>query len=610
MHNNLHHLNSLEIISKNFNVSIDFLEFMNNATYIHPTSIENSCSNFPLNQSVILSIYSFLSTIYIPKKNKKRSNEYREVVAIVSPYNNFYKDLLVVLENRVQENKTKFIHENVHGFVKAKNIFSNAKEHLNQKYILKVDIKDFFRSINKDHLIKVFEKIGFQEEGAKLFSNLCTYKGVLKEGFNTSPLLANLYCFDLDKELIELSKKYSLNFTRYSDDITFSSNENNFPGILEIKDIFIKYHFELNKDKTRFLSYGQSQYVTGLSVSNIDYPRVPRKLKKRVRQKLYYLNKFEQDHFLDPKISKKLRNLYGHIVYILGIEKELGRKYKNQFLTILERNNFKFTNIFKEAPLKLFNSVTHYIDETDVIIEDKQRYFALSVVSIMDDDVKRLNIQKLEDLKKELLTDFRNGLTNAQKVKLFHYADDNIAVKEKYISNLRGLSFEAFIIYIKTESVGLIKADYQEIYHILFNVIMYKVLRRYYRNNNIIFFEENTKISQTKLENNLKNIRGIPKFKLYSANKNEILLSIPDYILGIFRDCIKKDLSKNIESLKEGQNLKEETKLNEILDKIRLVIDLTNSKYYARQEGNKLNCRELNQAIINELRQTETGELQ
>ena len=602
MHNNFHHLNSLAIISKNFNVSIEFLEFMNNVIYINPASTEELCSNFPLNQSVLLGSYNFFSTINIPKKNKKRSDQFREVIDIKSPFNNFYKELLYVFENKIKENEKYYIHENIHGFVKGKNIFSNAKEHLNQKYILKVDIKDFFQSINKDQLVKVFEKFGFQEEGAKLFSNLCTYKGLLKEGFNTSPLLANLYCFELDKELIELSKKYELNFTRYSDDITFSSNKNNFPEILEIREILKKYHFDLNDDKTRFLSYGQSQYVTGLSVSNIDYPRVPRKLKKRVRQKLYYLNKFDKDHFLDSKKNKKLRNLYGHIVYILGIEKELGKKYKTQFLDILERNNYKLKNIFKEAPLKLSNSVSHYVDETDIIIEKNQRYFALSVISIMDDDVKRQNIKNLEDLKNELTIDFRNGLSDSQKTKLFHYAEDNIYVKEKYIATLRGLSFEAFIIYINVEKIDLKKNGYQAAYYLLFNLIMYNVLRRYYRNNNIIFFEENTKISQTKLEEDLKDMRGIPKFKLFSANKNEILLSIPDYILGIFRDCIKKDLSKNMETLKEGQTLKEENKLNEILDKIRLVIDLTNSKYYARQEGNKLNCRELNEAIINELK--------
>lgn len=601
MHNNLHHLNSLEIISKNFNVPIEFLEFMNHATYIPPTPIENSYSYFPLNQSVILSCHSFLSTINIPKKNNKRSNQYREVIEIKPPFNNFYKDLLVVFENKVQENKTKFIHENVHGFVKGKNILSNAKEHLNQKYILKVDIKDFFHSIKRDGLIEVFKKIGFQEEGAKLFSNLCTYKGVLKEGFNTSPLLANLYCFDLDKELIDLSKRYALNFTRYSDDMTFSSNKSDFPEVSEIRDILKKYDFNLNDNKINFLKYGQSQYVTGLSVSNIDYPRVPRDLKKRVRQKLYYLNKFDEDHFSDPKIDKKLRNLYGHIIYILGIEKELGKKYKTEFLDILESNNYKLANIFKEAPLNFSNSVSHYIDETDIIIEEKQRYFALSVVSIAD-EVKSQNIKNLEDLKNELTVDFRNGLTDAQKAKLFHYAEDNIFVKEKYITSLRGLSFEAFIIYFKTEKLDLKKKEYQEIYHILFSVLVYKVLRRYCRSNNVVFFEENTKISLSTLENNLKNIRGMPKFKLHSASKATILLSIPDYILGIFRDCVKKDLTKNIGALKEGQSLKEEIKLNEILDKIRLVIDLTNSKYYARQEGNKLNCRELNEAIINDFK--------
>ncbi|WP_428737441.1 reverse transcriptase family protein [Sulfurimonas sp.] len=538
----------------------------------------------------------------IAKKNKKRVNEYREVVDIRPPYNNFYKELLEIFENKVQEDRQAFIHDNVHGFVKGKNILSNAKEHLNKKYIFKIDIKNFFHSINKNDLIPIFKKLGFEDEGAELFSNLCTYNDILKEGFNTSPMLANLYCYDLDKELITLSQKYSVICTRYSDDITFSSDINSFPSIQELEEILNRYGFELNHKKTLLTKFGQSQYVTGLSISNSQAPRVPRHLKKRVRQKLYYLNKFPKDHFIGIDVDKKLRKLYGNIVYILGIEKELGQKYKNQFLTILEQNNYKLSNLFKEAPLKFSANVSHYIDETDIIVENKKRYLALSVVSILHDELKRNNTKELNQLKDEMIKDFRNGLSDLQKSKLFHYAEDNIYAKEKYIAKLRELPFEAFIIYMDIGKVNLNKQEYQEAYYKVFNLLMYNVLRRYRNYQNIIFFEENSKISQEKLRNNLENIQSIPKFKLSSATKQEILLSIPDYILGIFRDCIKKDLTNNIASLKNGQTLKEENRLHEVLEKIRLVIDLNNKKYYARQEQQKLNCREINQAIIEDLK--------
>ncbi len=603
MHNHLNHFNSLEVISLNFNIPIEFLLCMYTRQYAKSLPEDAQLNELSvLATQMLLMPQHYIVRNKIAKKNKKRVNEYREVVDIRPPYNNFYKELLEIFENKVQEDRQAFIHDNVHGFVKGKNILSNAKEHLNKKYIFKIDIKNFFHSINKNDLIPIFKKLGFEDEGAELFSNLCTYNDILKEGFNTSPMLANLYCYDLDKELITLSQKYSVICTRYSDDITFSSDINSFPSIQELEEILNRYGFELNHKKTLLTKFGQSQYVTGLSISNSQAPRVPRHLKKRVRQKLYYLNKFPKDHFIGIDVDKKLRKLYGNIVYILGIEKELGQKYKNQFLTILEQNNYKLSNLFKEAPLKFSANVSHYIDETDIIVENKKRYLALSVVSILHDELKRNNTKELNQLKDEMIKDFRNGLSDLQKSKLFHYAEDNIYAKEKYIAKLRELPFEAFIIYMDIGKVNLNKQEYQEAYYKVFNLLMYNVLRRYRNYQNIIFFEENSKISQEKLRNNLENIQSIPKFKLSSATKQEILLSIPDYILGIFRDCIKKDLTNNIASLKNGQTLKEENRLHEVLEKIRLVIDLNNKKYYARQEQQKLNCREINQAIIEDLK--------
>ena len=241
----------------------------------------------------------YMFTIQIPKKNIKRANEYREVINIKSPYDIFYKELLYQIESIVKENKNKFITENAHGFIKGKNILSNAKQHINKKYILKVDINNFFKSIKILSVNNIFIKLGCNEKNAKLFSELCTYDNVLKEGFNTSPILANLYCYELDNELISLSKKYNLTYTRYSDDITFSSENNHFPKIEELEQIFSKFSFVLNKDKTLFFKKGQSQYVTGLSISNPTYPRIPRKTKRKISQDLYQLDKYFNDYQQD-----------------------------------------------------------------------------------------------------------------------------------------------------------------------------------------------------------------------------------------------------------------------------------------------------------------------
>ena len=580
MNINLKLLNTLPIISQNFNVPLEFLQKM---------QYKSSTNEI------------YFELMKIPKKNKKQKGKFREVLKINKPYNIFHKELLHIIELTIQDKIDTFIHKIAHGFVKEKGILSNAKEHLNKKYILKVDVKNFFNSININMVEQIFVKLGCDEEGAKLFSSLCTYKNVLKEGLNTSPMLANLYCFELDIELEKIASTYNMAVTRYSDDITFSSDSNSFPAIDEIEKILLKYQLRLNHNKTCFSQYGQAQYVTGLSISNQDYPRVPRKIKRNIRTQLYYLNKYPENYFYIEDGYRTLRAIYGHIVYILGIEKELGEKYKSQFLNILESNNIYLENIFMYPPeqKETAKNVYHYIDESDITFNDNgNHYLALTVVSIHDQKLKEQNKKSLESLKYEISSDFKNGLSSKAKTKLFHYSEDNISVREKYLSLLRKLPFESFIIFIKSEKL-MKKKEYQDSYYKMFNTIMQNILRRNKTDINYICIEQNSKISKNKIEENLLNLKTLPKFNIEVLAKEEILLSLPDYIMGVFRDCMKKDLSGLISKLKPEQTLKEENKLNEIIDRIRLVIDLDKSKYYSRQNKSKVTCRDINSSIEN-----------
>ena len=592
---NISNLNSLEKISKNFNTNLKFLEYIVKKEYTNLINLDNKTNEIlKLNLDLFTNTSVYISILKIPKKNKKNKDEYREVLKINTPYNIFYKELLYEIENIIKNNISDYITDNAQGFIKGRNILSNAEKHLNKKYLQKFDIKTFFNSINITSVYNIFIKLGCTQETAELFSQLCTYNNELKEGLNTSPILANLYCYDLDQELIKLSENYGFTYTRYSDDITFSSDTNNFPDIIELENILKKYSLELNSNKTLLTKYGQSQYVTGLSISNSLYPRVPKRLKKKIRQDLYQLEKF----FYEEKgeMEYKLRQVYGKIVYTMGIEKELGKKYKEKFLEILYKNSYHLNEIFEDSPKQLVNQVFHYTDESDIKINGKH-YLALSVVSIFSEDLKESNKDKLITLKEDIVNDLRNGLNDKQRNGIFHHTSDNTYVKEQYQSLLRTLDFEAFIIFIDGNSNNMQKKDYQQTYYKIFNVIFYKILRRFKQYNNYLYPEENSKISINKLEENLKKLHGLPKFTISKATKNEILVSMPDYILGIFRDCIKEDLTEKYNKLKKGQTLNQANKLNEILDKIRLVIDLSNKKYYARQNNKRLNCMELNQQI-------------
>lgn len=574
---NLNQLNSLEIISKSFNTPIHFLNSI--------------CSN-EKNQI-------YISLFDIPKKNPKRINKYREVIKINTPYNIFYKELLHIIEQKIKQDQDIFVSDIAHGFIKNRGVLTNAQQHLNKKYLFKIDIKNYFKSIQKQGIKKVFIKLGFSESGAEIFSNLCTFDDILYEGFNTSPILANLYCFDLDFNLKLLAEKYQAGVSRYSDDITFSSDTDNFPSTDEIKEIFEKYSFKINEEKTIHLKYGQPQYVTGLSISNDQYPRVPKIMKRKIRQELYYLNRFPENYFKIEDGYPQLRAIYGKIIYILGIEKSLGKNYQSDFINILENNGLYLENLYMDAPQKKNNLCTyHYIDESET--SDKKTLI-LSLVSINGDFLKNTITDKLTSLKSELVADLRNGLTDNQRNKLFHYCEDNIMVKEKYIPILRELNIETHIMF-KSENESMKKEVYQSNYYVLYNGLMKNILRRYRNNTNRIIVEENSKIALNELEK-IVCIRGnfSPKTVMGKSRKDDILLSIPDYILGIVRDCMKENFSEKLSKLKTGQKLKEDTKFCEISDKIRLIADLNNNQFFTRQNNNRLNCLELNKYMYDKV---------
>jgi len=498
---NLNQLNSLEIISKSFNISLEFLQ-----------SIYNNEKNL-----------KYIELFEILKKNPKRTKKYREVIKINSPYNLFYKELLHILEQKIEQDKSYFISNIAHGFIKRRGILTNAIQHLNKKYLFKIDIKNYFKSIPKEGVKSVFLKLGLSELGAEIFSNLCTFEDVLYEGFNTSPILANLYCLDLDLELQALVSEYKVEISRYSDDITFSSNKNSFPSLDAINDIFEKYAFKINEEKTISLKYGQPQYVTGLSISNNKYPRIPKRMKRKTRQELYYLNKYPENYFNIEDGYSQLRAIYGKIVYILGIEKNLGKEYQSSFIRALEDNNIYLENIYMDAPKKKSGICTyHYIDESET--PDKKTLI-LSLVSINGNFIKNAISDKLTSLQIDLISDLRNGLTDNQKNKLFHYCEDNIMVKERYIPILRELNIEVQLMFkSENNSMDILgKEVYQNNYYALFDSLMKNTLRRYRNNTNVITVEENSKTSLKTLEKIVR-ARGsfFPSTLIEKSGKDDI----------------------------------------------------------------------------------------
>ncbi|GAA4059599.1 reverse transcriptase family protein [Flavobacterium chungnamense] len=248
--------------------------------------------------------------------------------------------------------------EGIHGFVinpnkkeKICNIVDNAKIHVNQKHLLNLDLKEFFPSIEAYRVKELFvsEYFKFNEDIANALALLVTYKGKLPIGAPTSPVISNFICLQLDADLITFCNENQINFSRYADDLTFSSNKEITKEMINsIFEIIKQNQFEINTKKTRLKSNNRKQTVTGLVVN--EKVNVDRQTLKMVRAMLYDASKngiakAASKHFsfhqkdAHTHTSYFLNRLEGYINFIAqvrGKEDALVLKFKEQFKMILK----------------------------------------------------------------------------------------------------------------------------------------------------------------------------------------------------------------------------------------------------------------------------------
>lgn len=191
------------------------------------------------------------------------------------------------------------------GFVEGRSIVDNARMHTNQNYVFNIDLKDFFTSIDQARVWKRLQlpPFSFNKEIASIMAGLCAIEHVerekepryvLPQGAPTSPLLTNAICDTLDRRLQGLAKRFGLHYSRYADDITFSSMHNVYQAgsdfCRELQRVIAASNLEINPVKTRLCHRSQRQEVTGLTVgSKIN---VNRKYVKDLRAILHIWEKY------------------------------------------------------------------------------------------------------------------------------------------------------------------------------------------------------------------------------------------------------------------------------------------------------------------------------
>lgn len=275
----------------------DFLALLNKAKlYLFGESKERKIREFSLYSLNYYSNTTLNIKRYKTFKVRKKNGKDRIISSPVRGLKLILRCLNLVLqcvfEKELFQNE-KNANAYVMGFLPNRGIKENAQVHVNKNYVYNLDLQDFFHQIEL-HRIKACLKLPpfkldkTREPLAFLIANLCCEKikkeirnekgekisienAVLPQGAPTSPILSNIVCQKLDRRLNGLAKRFNASYTRYADDITFSSNYNIYQEdsefIKELYKIIKEQNFTINTEKTRLQKSGYKQEVTGLIVN-------------------------------------------------------------------------------------------------------------------------------------------------------------------------------------------------------------------------------------------------------------------------------------------------------------------------------------------------------
>lgn len=250
-----------------------------------------------------------------------------------------------------------------------------AERHRSNLYILKMDLKDFYPSIRREKIFNQFLQLGYNTYASNLLTNICTLHGKLPQGAVTSPYLANLVCYRMDIRIAGYCNKRDITYTRYADDLTFSSDNRdvlrNIHGM--VKKIVESEGFFINQKKTQFLTPKVHKKVIGVTV-NDGLIKAPKELKRGVRAMIHY-EIISGDYSSNDKIR-------GYISYIDSIEKNYKKriikyitKYFEDPITLFPEavDKFNANKLFKEIPDMQQKNVSEFVN-----FEDEDDYMQMA----------------------------------------------------------------------------------------------------------------------------------------------------------------------------------------------------------------------------------------
>lgn len=210
--------------------------------------------------------------------------------------------------------------ESATAFRTQKSVADNAAPHVGNNYVLRMDLVDFFGSIPSNKIYTVFSTLGYNTRVSRIFANLCTYEGYLPQGAVTSPSLSNIVCIRMDRRIVGYTSTRNISYTRYADDMTFSStNLGRLIGAEKLVRIISSDEgYTINESKTRLMGPGARRVITGLVLSGDGFG-LGRQKERTLRAKIHQLINADPS---DPDYDAKISHLVGWFAYLRTVDRQ------------------------------------------------------------------------------------------------------------------------------------------------------------------------------------------------------------------------------------------------------------------------------------------------
>lgn len=467
-------------------------------------------------------------------------SQYRVAWEPLSPVVKFaHRSASRILERFLTRPGSGFPHHSSFGYIRGRSTRHNAKAHSGAYRLLSADIKDFFPSISTARVEVALRGAGIHEKVAGKLAKFLSIEGALPLGLNASPLIANLVAHPLDGDLQRMCDSVGCAYTRYADDLTFSG-ASSLPNRDDLEEVLSRHRFKLNRSKLRWSKRGQKHYVTGLSVSDAADPHAPKRLKRRLRQELYFIEKFGLDNHLSKLRASRARQheinrIDGTVSYVASIEPRIAAKLRGQWAKVCKDEDIGRS--FEPRPTLHLRHATWFVDEAIIERPDGTRMLALCLADVLEPD--RLNVD-LVTLFAEEAGDAFGTVSSIEIIKKgIHWAEATWNQRERVVSLLATSPIRAMVAMGKLED-----ASYGDAYIRLLQRLLETALKTADDAAVSITIEENSsKVSKQRITKAVEEVqdqledrnqrRPMEPPKVFIGAKGALpAMCVPDVLLG------------------------------------------------------------------------------